>query len=238
MNSYNFSLTVLVPFYNEENYLEQSVKKLIEENVADQIILINDCSNDKSLEIAKNFINANQNILLLNKTINEGKGSAISFAKKYITSSHVIVHDADLEYSPSDIHKLKELAIDNPDYLILGSRTLKGPSRVKIYKSLVLINKLLSVVFSMLNSFKISDIATCYMLMPSRFFLNSKFKEKKFGIEVEILSKFLKSSDKIMESPISYVGRKYSEGKKITLFDGVSIFYKIIIYSKFYKKLT
>jgi len=237
MSLNNKSLTIIVPFYNEENTLLESVKGLINQNIASSIILVDDLSSDNSLSIAHEVKKLSEKIIVLEKGKNEGKGSAVIFAKPYITSSHIIVHDADLEYHPSDIVKLFEMAKQNPESLIIGTRTKEGIERQKIYKTLVFINKLFTLIFNLLNSSKISDITTCYMLMPTKFFLNYIGDEKRFCIEVEILSKFLRSGDKIIEIPIKYTGRKYSEGKKINLFDGFSIFIKIIWYSKLFSFL-
>ena len=233
MGDKNFGLTVIVPFYNESKTLEKSLISLIDEDIANEIILVDDSSTDNSYQIAKNLLNTFPEIKLLKKPLNEGKGSAVMFAKNEISYSHLIIHDADLEYSPSDIKNLFDISNKNPKCLILGSRTQSDIKRKKIYKTLVWINKIYSIIFSLLNNYKVSDIATCYMLMPSIFFVNNINKEKGFGIEVEILSSFLRTNNKIIEYPISYVGRKYSEGKKIKFKDGVNIFFKIIKYSKF-----
>ncbi len=233
MHNKNFGLTVIVPFYNESSTLKKSLTSLIDEKIADEIILVDDCSTDDSYLIAKNISDNYPSIKLLKKSVNEGKGSAVIFAKNEISYSHLIVQDADLEYSPRDIKKLFNISKNEPACLILGSRTESNIKRKKIYKSLVLINKFYSIIFSILNNYKVSDIATCYMLMPSNFFIENIDKEKGFGIEVEILSSFLQTNNKIIEYPISYVGRKYSEGKKIKLKDGINIFFKIIKYSKF-----
>ena len=233
MHDKNFGLTIIVPFYNESTTLEKSIIGVIKENIASEIILVDDCSTDNSYQIAKKLSITYPNIKLFKKPLNEGKGSAVMFAKNEISYSHLIIHDADLEYSPSDIKKLFNIAKKESTSLVLGSRTKSNIKRKKIYKTLVLINKLYSMLFSLLNNYKVSDIATCYMLMPSNFFINNINKEKGFGIEVEILSSFLQTNNKIIEYPISYIGRKYSEGKKIKWKDGVNIFFKIIKYSKF-----
>ena len=233
MHDKNFGLTVIVPFYNESSTLRKSLTSLINENIANEIILVDDCSTDNSYQIAKNLSNNYPDIKLLRKSSNEGKGSAVMYAKNEISYSHLIIHDADLEYSPKDIKKLFNISKNEPSCLILGSRTQTNLKRKKIYKTLVLINKFYSIIFSILNNYKVSDIATCYMLMPSNFFIKNINKEKGFGIEVEILSSFLQTNNKIIEYPISYTGRKYSEGKKIKLKDGINIFFKIIKYSKF-----
>lgn len=230
-------LTVIVPFYNEEKYLEKSVKRLVEVNVAKKILLIDDNSTDNSQEIAKDLVNSYENIELYVKNVNEGKGSCVLFAKQFVTTSHVIVHDADLEYDPENLIPLFKLAQKNSDSLVLGSRNLGKIKRVKLNKILVFTNYIFSLFFSILNFYWVSDIATCYILMPTSFFKNFIFEEKGFCIEVEILSKYLKYKKKIIEYPISYIGRSYSDGKKIKLSDGVKIFIKIFKYSKFFNSI-
>ena len=106
MHDKNFGLTVIVPFYNESSTLRKSLTSLINENIANEIILVDDCSTDNSYQIAKNLSNNYPDIKLLRKSSNEGKGSAVVFAKNEISYSHLIIHDADLEYSPKDIKKL------------------------------------------------------------------------------------------------------------------------------------
>ena len=233
MDKNKYSLTVIVPFFNEQKTLKNSVLNLIREEVASEIILVDDFSSDSSYQIAKDLSKKYSIIKLLKKPENEGKGSAVIYAKEWVKSTHVIVHDADLEYSPSDIASLFNISKKYPDALILGSRTQGVKSRKKIYKSLVIINKFFAIFFSILNNYKISDIATCYMLVPTEFLKKQINAEKGFGIEVEILSKFLKYHNQIIEFPISYNSRRYADGKKIKITDGLVIFYKIISYSKF-----
>ena len=233
MDKNKYSLTVIVPFFNEQKTLKNSVLNLIREEVASEIILVDDFSSDSSYQIAKDLSKKYSIIKLLKKPENEGKGSAVIYAKEWVKSTHVIVHDADLEYSPSDIASLFNISKKYPDALILGSRTQGVKNRKKIYKSLEIINKFFAIFFSILNNYKISDIATCYMLVPAEFLKKQINAEKGFGIEVEILSKFLKYDNQIIEFPISYNGRRYADGKKIKIADGLVIFYKIISYSKF-----
>lgn len=225
-----YSLSAIVPFYNEQETIEKSVTRLVNTNLFDEIILIDDNSNDESSNIAKEIEKNYENVKYFKKNINEGKGSAVIYGYTKISSSHVIVHDADLEYDPNDIKKLKDLSLKNQDALILGSRTTGSLNRTKKYKHLVIGNKIISKFFSIINKLEVSDISTCYMLYSNKFIKESKISEKKFGIEIEILSKFVKSKNEIIETPISYSGRSYSEGKKITFKDGIGIFLKVIKY--------
>jgi dolichol-phosphate mannosyltransferase len=214
------SLTVIVPIYNEEQFLEQSVGRLIDSDIYENILLIDNNSFDNSYEIAKNLQKKYKKISIYKTDNIAGKGVVISFAKKLIETSHVIIHDADLEYFPSDIVEMFELAKKNPKSLILGSRFIGFKQRKNIYKRTLFANKIMSLFFSIIYVYSVSDVATCYKLMPSEFFKNTNFKEKGFSIEIELLSKFLKFNKSIIETPIKYEGRSYDEGKKIKAIDG------------------
>ncbi len=228
----DISLTIIVPFFNEEEYLKKSVDRLLKLECYEKIILFDDCSTDNSYQIANKIQSSYQDIELHQHIKNTGKGGCIISAKKFVNTSHVIVHDADLEYDPQDIPRLYNESLKYPNDLILGSRTIGNIKRYKKYKGLVVINQILSTLFSVLNSYKISDIASCYMLMPTSFLKEYITEEKGFGIEVEILSKFLKTNREIKELPINYTARSYSQGKKIKINDGINIFIKIFKYRK------
>lgn len=228
-----YSLTVIVPFYNEELYLKNSIQRLINSKVADFIFLVNDSSLDYSSEIAQDIEKINNNIRYFSTPFNLGKGGAINYVKQYIESSHVAIHDADLEYNPDDLIKLKKLSMENIDSLILGSRFIDNIFRLNRYKSSYFANKILSLFFSLINRYKVTDIATCYKLFPNSFFQNIKIYENGFAFEVEILSKFLKYKYSVLEIPITYVGRSFNEGKKINYKDGFRYLYTIIKYKFF-----
>ena len=223
-------LTVVVPIYNEEKHLRDSVINLVSTNVAKKIILVDDCSTDKSLMIAEKLCEQIENISLYKKNKNEGKGSCLNYVKDKITTSHLIVHDADLEQNPFDIIKMFELSKSNPNSLILGSRTTGKQKRNKMYKVLSLANYLLCKLFNILHKSNISDISSGYLLYSVEFFKSIIINENGFGIEVEIISKFIKNNENIIEVSIDYNGRTYTEGKKIKIYDGINILYKIFKY--------
>jgi dolichol-phosphate mannosyltransferase len=224
------NLAVIVPFYNEEIYLQKSINRLIDNDIFDQIILVDDCSTDNSSSIA------NENVLKVNKIIylksssNKGKGNALSLAKNVINTSHVIIHDADLEYFPEDIVEMFDCVERNQDSLILGSRFIGKKMRTNIYSRTLLANKAMSSFFSFVNRYRVSDVATCYKLMPTSFFKHMDIKENGFSIEIEILSKFLKHNKSIKEVPIKYEGRSYDQGKKIKTLDGFKYLFNTIKY--------
>ena len=153
---------------------------------------------------------------------------------KLATSTHVVVHDADLEYFPDDLIEMFKLVEKDSESLILGSRTLKGQIRDNKYKLTFYGNKYLTALFSLINFYKVTDIASCYWIIKRDLINKMDLVEKGFAIEVEVISKFLKTNNKIIEYPIKYNGRTYAEGKKIVFSDGLKILFKIIKYSKLF----
>jgi glycosyltransferase involved in cell wall biosynthesis len=226
------NLGVIVPFYNEQKFLDESVSRLLKIDIIEQIILVDDCSSDNSYSIAKNMVNNNSNISLTQTQQNGGKGAAVQKGLELIKTSHVIVHDADLEYFPEDIIEMFDKVTPTNNTLILGSRTLGSKERTNLYYYTYFGNKVLSLLFSILNNRKISDIASCYWLVSVKSLKEINLQEKGFAIEVEVLSKFIRSKTNIIEVPIKYMARSYEEGKKITLKDGFAIFLKILKYCK------
>ena len=227
------NLTVLIPFFNEENFLRKSIDRVIASEIADQIILIDDCSSDDSLNIAKEIARDFQFVTLLQTKKNLGKGHALNLAMGSIKTSHAIVHDADLEYFPDDIKELINKAKLSPNSLILGSRFNGNLKRENLYKRTYLANKLMSLLFSIIHFYKISDVATCYKLLPVTFLKSIDLKENGFAIEVELIAKFLKFNKSIIEVPIRYSGRSYKDGKKIKTSDGFIYIFKTFKYRFF-----
>ena len=215
------SLIVIVPIYNEEKFLSDSVNRLLAQNIYKKILLIDNNSIDTSYEIAKQLEKTNDNVIAYKTNNLQGKGVALAFAKNLITSTHVVIHDADLEYFPEDIVKMFDIARKHPDSLILGSRFIGVRSRKNIYLRTYFANKIMSQFFSLVNFYKVTDVASCYKLFPTDFYKNVDIFEKGFSVEVELLSKFLKYNKSIIETPIKYEGRTYDEGKKIKAMDGL-----------------
>ena len=228
------NLTVIIPFYNEEKFIEQSIYRVLKSNIADEILLIDDGSTDSSYEIVNEIIKTISFARILKNKKNLGKGNALNVARKHINTSHVVIHDADLEYNPEDILKMIVKSKLSPNSLILGTRFKGSEVRENIYKRTYYANRLMSSLFSLVHNFRISDIASCYKLMPSKFFNTLNIKENSFSIEVEILAKFLNYNQSIIEVPISYRGRSYEEGKKIKSIDGISYVLKTFKY-RFFK---
>ena len=226
----NHTLGVIVPIYNEEKYLKESVNRLLKVGIFSQIILVDDNSTDSSFEIANSFSQEHLQIIAIKTNNNEGKGNAVTTGSKKITTDYLIVHDADLEYFPSDIPDLYQESVNYPTSLILGSRVLGDKERTNIYYYTYLGNKIFAKIFSILNRVEISDIASCYWLIKVDQFMRLNIEEKGFAIEVEVLSKFLKTGNQIREVPIKYSARSYQQGKKIKFKDALAILQKIVKY--------
>jgi len=215
------TLTILIPAYNEEKTIEESLTRLSKLSFFQKAIVINDSSNDKTEEIVSNFLKQDSRFSLIRTEKNLGKGKALGIAQKIIDTELVVIHDADLEYFPEDLVEMYALANKYDNSLILGSRFIGTKKRKNIYKRTYIANKAMSIFFSIVNMYKVTDVASCYKMMTSTFFKKMNIKENGFSIEIEILSKYLKFNRSIKEVPIQYEGRSYSEGKKIKSLDGI-----------------
>ena len=224
------SLSVIVPVYNEEQFLSSSLDRLLASGVADEIIISDDGSTDNSKNIAKEYAAKYQNIKLLLSETNQGKGGALTVAKDQITSDFVTIHDADLEYFPEDLHSMYQKIQEHPNSLVIGSRFIGNVERKNIYKRTKVANKAISLFFSLVHFKKVTDIATCYKMIKNKNFQKIYFTEKGFSIEIEIVAKYLKINKEIHEIPIRYEGRSYLEGKKITTADGFKYLFNTIKY--------
>tara|TARA_B100000902_G_scaffold59643_1_gene66727 strand:- start:8584 stop:9285 length:702 start_codon:yes stop_codon:yes gene_type:complete len=224
------SITVLVPFYNEEKTLKHSVERLISTlGSTVKIFLIDDASTDKSNKIAYFISENNKNVRLFSNKVNSGKGSALMSTFNEITTTHFVVHDADLEYNPKDLYKMIKLIKNNPSSLILGSRFKGNEDRTNIYLRTRYANQLMSKLFTFVYKANVTDIATCYKIFPSEV-LDYEFKERGFAIDLELVYRYLKFNNSILEIPIAYKGRSYELGKKIKLKDGFIWIFKIFYF--------
>ena len=223
------NLSIIIPFFNEEKYLSRSIERVLNTNFFEEIILVDDFSSDNSSKIAEGYSSKFSNISLIKSKSQGGKGAAVKLGINEATSSYVVVHDADLEYFPDDIVEMTKY-INSKNSIILGSRFIAGKSRKNIYKRTIMANNLLSKFFSILYSYKVTDIATCYKIMSTEILKNIELNEKGFAFEVELLSKYFSYEKRVIEVPIRYEGRTYDEGKKIKFKDGIEFVYKIVKY--------
>ena len=231
MNNMNYS--VIIPFFNEEKTLESAVQNLLKEDFASEIILVNDGSYDKSLEIAIRFADDYSSIKLVDSKVNKGKGHALKIGIKEATKKFIGVLDADLEYSPKDLKRLFFEIESSEGDVVCGSRFIGDYKRENIYLRTYFANKFLSKLFSITHRKEVTDIATCLKVFRKDIFESIELKENGFSIEVELLAKTLTLSESFKEIPINYSARSYEEGKKIKLVDGFRYIYTIIKFRLF-----
>ena len=217
------SLTVIVPVFNEEKTVQESLSRLDSVDIVSKIIIVDDCSSDNSNILIQEFIQDKNKYLLLKTNNNSGKGKAIEKAQEYIDTDYVAIHDADLEYYPEDFYSMYE-KIDKNN-LVLGSRFIGNLKRNNFYSRTLFANYFLSKLFSMIYKNRVTDVASCYKMIPTKYFKKIKIESSGFEFEIEVLAKYLKISNKISEVPIKYSGRSYAEGKKIKTIDGFKYIY-------------
>jgi glycosyltransferase involved in cell wall biosynthesis len=208
-------VSILIPCFNEKAFIEQVIDKVINQNTINkEIIIIDDCSTDGTVEILKEKLSNKVNkIIYLNE--NKGKGSAIKEGLKHATGEIIIIQDADLEYDPSDYNKLLSPFYENDADIVYGSRFIDNKKRRVIYFIHTLANKLLTFLVNCLLNLNFTDVETGYKAFKKEAIKDIFLKEKGFGFEIEITFKLAKQKLKFYEVGVSYSGRTYEEGKKI-----------------------
>ena len=228
-------LSVLIPVYNEVNTLEEAIRRVRNVQLPKEIIVVDDGSNDGSRELLNRLAmeekpkNDSLNELKVYfQPTNQGKGAAIRSALSHVTGEIVIVQDADLEYDPQDYMRLLEPILSGKADVVFGTRFYGGgPHRVFFFWHYVG-NQLLTLLSNILTNLNLTDMEVGYKVFKTEVLRHIEIKSNRFGFEPEITLKVAKQKCRVYEVPISYHGRTYAEGKKITWKDGFVTLYALI----------
>jgi len=224
-------LSVVVPVFNEERTLAAIVGKLITLPRLLEIVIIDDCSTDKTAEILDDLRMEHPEILTTRHEKNKGKTEALKTGFRLTHGEIVIVQDADLEYDPQEIPEVIAPILDGKADVVFGSRFLVRKASRAVYFYHYLGNKLLTFVSNLATNINLTDVETCYKAFRGEIIRNIRIHSSGFGFEIEVTAKVAKLKCAIYEVPISYYGRTYEEGKKITAWDGVAAMYYILRYN-------
>jgi glycosyltransferase involved in cell wall biosynthesis len=225
-------LSIVVPVYNEKLTINQVLERIDKSPYEKEIIVIDDCSTDGTREILRSLDSSSRipSARFLYQPVNQGKGAALRTGIATATGDIVIIQDADLEYDPADYGTLIQPITVGLADVVYGSRFLSGPHRVLLFWH-SLGNRVLTLLSNMFTDLNLTDMETGYKAFRKELFSKITIEENRFGFEPEITAKIAKLHCRIYEVPISYFGRDYSEGKKITWKDGIAALYFIVKYN-------
>ena len=241
-------VSVVIPVFNERGTIDEILRRVIESEMRKEVIVVDDCSTDGTRqileamaalqgrgEVAAPAQDGEDAIPLADlrfffQTVNQGKGAALRRGFAEVTGDIVLVQDADLEYNPRDYPNLLEPLLDGRADVVYGSRFLGGPQRVHYFWHYVA-NMALTLLSDIFTNLKLTDMETCYKVMLTPVIRGIRLKSDRFGFEPEVTAKIAKGKWRVYEVPISYAGRTYEEGKKITWKDGVMALWYIVRYT-------
>jgi len=234
------TLSIVIPAYNEGNTIHRILDKInavdLNGSIAKQVIIVNDCSTDRTEEAVKKYMVENTclPIIYVKHETNRGKGAALHTGISRATGEYVVIQDADLEYDPQEYNDLLKPILNGFADVVYGSRFMGGsPHRVLFFWHTIG-NKFLTAFSNMFANLNLTDMETCYKMFDTKMLQSITLKEKRFGFEPEVTIKISRIPKiRIYEVGISYYGRTYEEGKKIGWRDGFQALYCIIKYGVF-----
>lgn len=218
-------LSVIIPVYNEADTIKQILEKINAVNIDKEMVVVDDGSTDATGKILRNI--RHPNLKIIHHSSNRGKGAAFLTGLANATGDYIIVQDADLEYEPNDYLKLFSAIKETNADLVSGARFTEGYYGLLIPR---LGNRFVTIFLNLLFNVKMNDAFSCYKLFRREMVSNLNLRSQGFDIDVEILTKVIKKGLRILEIPISYLPRNYSEGKKIRIKDGVRSLISIVKY--------
>jgi glycosyltransferase involved in cell wall biosynthesis len=228
-------LSVLIPVYNEERTLEEVVRRVRAVQIPKEIILVDDGSNDRSRQILSQLEEDKERlrdplnqVKIFLQPYNQGKGAALRTALSHVTGDVIVIQDADLEYDPKDYPGLLEPIQTGLADVVYGTRFYGGGAHRVLFFWHYMGNLALTLISNMLTNLNLSDMEVGYKVFRAESVKGVNLKSNRFGFEPEITVKLAKKRCRFYEVPISYHGRTYEEGKKITWRDGIAALYYLI----------
>jgi dolichol-phosphate mannosyltransferase len=228
------ALSVVIPCYNEESTLARCVERVIQtcgSRMEIEIIIVDDASRDGSASVADRLASTDSHVRVLRHATNSGKGAALRTGFAHARGDFVAIQDADLEYDPADLPALVEPLISGQADVVIGSRFTSGGAHRVLYFWHSIANRVLTLVSNAFTDLNLTDIESCYKVFRREVIQGVVIRENRFGFEPEIVAKVALRGLRIYEMGISYHGRTYEEGKKITAADGLRALYCILRYN-------
>jgi len=229
----NQCLSVVIPAYNEATTIERVVQRLLQLPNLLEVIIVDDCSTDRTSEILRQLANQNSQLKVIRHPKNAGKTEALKTGFALTTGDIVIVQDADLEYDPQDIPIVIEPILQGTADVVYGSRFLVRRATRVLYFYHFLANKFLTFTSNLFTNLNMTDVETGYKAFRGDIIRNMVLISRGFGFEIEVTAKVAKLRCRIYEVPISYYGRTYEEGKKIGVKDGLVAFWFVFRFNVF-----